>query len=502
MSSGILILFVVALATGFFYSRRRSRLPLPPGPSPKFFTGNVHQLPKKESRLIYATWAETYGPIFSFRVPNRQFIVLNSLQSATELLDSRATTYSDRPRVWMYTELAKRNMNPFNISFTHPYFKTYRTILKASLSPRTIQSYQSLQTEQSRLLLDGLHNTSEHFADQIKRNTAAVVLYLVYGWKVTENNDYFIDILQEGIKISAMLSQPGRWLVEAIPSLRFLPSWFPGASFKHVAFDLGQKLSRIDTIPFNWTKQQIHSGSYTHSFVSEQLLPEDGSTVSAQQEEITKWCSQGIYVGGVDTTASSLTSFILAMVLYPEVQKLAQAEIDTLVGQDRFPTFKDRDNLPYIGALIQELLRWAPVAPQGLPHHAMREDVYKGYRIPKGATVIANILAISRDKEMYPDPSEFRPERFLGPSPQMDPRKFIFGFGRRACPGLHFAQASLFLNISCILAAFTIAKPLDERGEEITPIAEFENVSVVRHPKPFKCRFIPRNKDLLATLSQ
>jgi cytochrome P450 len=53
------------------------------------------------------------------------------------------------------------------------------------------------------------------------------------------------------------------------------------------------------------------------------------------------------------------------MVLYPEVQKLAQAEIDTLVGQDRFPTFKDRDNLPYIGALIQELLRWAPVAPQG-----------------------------------------------------------------------------------------------------------------------------------------
>jgi cytochrome P450 len=284
--------------------------------------------------------------------------------------------------------------------------------------------------------------------------------------------------------------------------LRFLPSWFPGASFKRVAFDLGQKLSRIDTIPFNWTKQQIHSGSYTHSFVSEQLLPEDGSTVSAQQEEITKWCSQGIYVGGVDTTASSLTSFILAMVLYPEVQKLAQAEIDTLVGQDRFPTFKDRDNLPYIGALIQELLRWAPVAPQGLPHHAMREDVYKGYRIPKGATVIANILAISRDKEMYPDPSEFRPERFLGPSPQMDPRKFIFGFGRRACPGLHFAQASLFLNISCILAAFTIAKPLDERGEEITPIAEFENVSVVRHPKPFKCRFIPRNKDLLATLSQ
>jgi hypothetical protein len=55
------------------------------------------------------------------------------------------------------------------------------------------------------------------------------------------------------------------------------------------------------------------------------------------------------------------------MVLYPEVQKHAQAEIDAIVGQDRYPAFEDRDKLPYIGALIQELLRWAPVAPQGQP---------------------------------------------------------------------------------------------------------------------------------------
>jgi hypothetical protein len=56
------------------------------------------------------------------------------------------------------------------------------------------------------------------------------------------------------------------------------------------------------------------------------------------------------------------------MVLFPEVQKLAQAEIDAVVGQGRFPTFGDRDKLPYIEALILELLRWAPVAPQGQSH--------------------------------------------------------------------------------------------------------------------------------------
>jgi hypothetical protein len=126
----------------------------------------------------------------------------------------------------------------------------------------------------------------------------------------------------------------------------------------------------------------------------------------------------------------------------------------------------------------------------------MREDVYEGHRIPNGSIVIANTLSISRDKAMYPDPLEFRPERFLGPSPQTDPCKFVFGFGHRRCPGachLHdtiqvsierwylisgsyFAEASLYLNISCILAAFTIAKQLGEMGEEITPPAEFENV--------------------------
>jgi cytochrome P450 len=108
------------------------------------------------------------GPVVSFRTPNRQFIVLNTLKAATELLDQRASTYSDRPRIWM-SELAQRHLNPFNIYFDHPYFKVYRTMLKASLSPRTIQNYRSLQTEESRVLLDSLHNTPEQFFAHIRR---------------------------------------------------------------------------------------------------------------------------------------------------------------------------------------------------------------------------------------------------------------------------------------------------------------------------------------------
>ena len=57
--------------------------------------------------------------------------------------------------------------------------------------------------------------------------------------------------------------------------------------------------------------------------------------------------------------------FLLAMVLYPDVQKCAQAEIDSVIGRDRLPTFEDRESLPYIDAVLRETLRWEPVVPLG-----------------------------------------------------------------------------------------------------------------------------------------
>ena len=103
---------------------------------------------------------------------------------------------------------------------------------------------------------------------------------------------------------------------------------------------------------------------------------------SAAREDIVKWTGLALVGGGLDTvsilswaeclqilnhiqTMATVYSFILAMTLYPEVQKKAQAEIDAVIGHDRLPTFQDRDHLPYIGAICLELLRWMPVGPLG-----------------------------------------------------------------------------------------------------------------------------------------
>lgn len=79
------------------------------------------------------------------------------------------------------------------------------------------------------------------------------------------------------------------------------------------------------------------------------------------------------------------------MTLFPEVQFKAQEEIDRVVGNKRLPNVQDRTNLPYIDAIVKEILRWHPVAPIGVPHMTTEDDIFNGHLIPKGALIITNI---------------------------------------------------------------------------------------------------------------
>ena len=123
------------------------------------------------------------------------------------------------------------------------------------------------------------------------------------------------------------------------------------------------------------------------------------------------------------------------MVLNPEVMNKAQEELDRVVGKDRLPDFSDGNNLPYINAVVKELLRWNPPLPFGVPNRVTQDDVYRGYFIPAGATVIQNIWAVFRDPKVYPDPEAFNPDRFLKDgeiNPLVpNPEDRVFGSGRR-----------------------------------------------------------------------
>ena len=79
------------------------------------------------------------------------------------------------------------------------------------------------------------------------------------------------------------------------------------------------------------------------------------------------------------------------MIMFPDVQRKAQEEIDRVIGPSRLPTIEDKDKLPYVNAVIFETMRWNPVIPLGLAHCNVKDDVYRGMRIPKNTTILANV---------------------------------------------------------------------------------------------------------------
>ncbi len=109
-----------------------------------------------------------------------------------------------------------------------------------------------------------------------------------------------------------------------------------------------------------------------------------------------------------------------------------------------------------------------------------QDDVYEGRLIPEGSLVFANIWGMLRDPQVFPDPERFNPERYLEKvdeetARRRDPRTFVFGFGRRRCPGAYLVESSIWLMLAAILATLDIEKPRNRDGKEIEPEVKFEN---------------------------
>jgi len=186
-------------------------------------------------------------------------------------------------------------------------------------------------------------------------------------------------------------------------------------------------------------------------------------------------------------------SFVVAALLHPDIQAMAQKELDATTRRERLPTFEDRPALPFVDAICKEVLRWKPPVPLGVSHAATEDDVYEGLFIPKGAIVFGNAWAILHNPTIYPEPDSFKPERFLNPDGSLrdDPvLTLVFGFGKRICPGRHFVDGTLFMVVASLLSIFNIEK---EKGADSMPDVLYTGDALSR-PCAFRCSIIPRDK--------
>ncbi|EDR09464.1 uncharacterized protein LACBIDRAFT_190116 [Laccaria bicolor S238N-H82] len=478
-----------------------SRIDFPPGPRPLPLIGNVHQLPTEHQAETFLDWGLKYGDVLHVHVFGHPMVILSSLQAARELLDKRSSIYSDRPRFVLMSELMGWRNASTHLRYG-PRFRKHRRLMNDVFNQRATAQFQSLQEKETLTLLDGLLNSPTAYIDHFKRYAAALILKITYGYDVHSVDDRLVRLAERAGTLTVQgAGSPAATLVDFFPVMRHIPSWVPFASFKRRALETRKVVDDMMDIPYELVKANMRKGvavpCYTSNLLEAQRNSQDG-TLSFEDEEDIKGSAGTLLTAAEDTTVAFMHSFLLAMVLHPEIFKKAQEEMERVTGSQRLPTINDRPALPYLECVTKEVLRWNPLVPLGMPHRLMEDDYYRNFFIPTGTTVLANIFAILQD---CPQPDIFWPERYLDDPTLLDPFTVIFGFGRRICPGRHLADTSAWSVMANLVAAFNISKALDQKGHEMTPKVEF-CTGFVRHPKPFECSIKPRTDKLRALISQ
>nr|BAL05143.1 cytochrome P450 [Phanerodontia chrysosporium] len=479
LMAGLVLLFMLD-------SWRRKGQHLPPGPPGLPFLGNILQIPRKKEFIVFRDLGNIYGDIVTLRVPGQIFVILNSRKAVADLLDARSQLYSDRPRTIMCKDLIGWDGSVV-LSDNTPRFRDCRKLLRKGLGPSAVQSFIPFLNRQSAFYLENLQKRPEAFVDIFKRNAAAISMKIAYGYDGIQDDEELYGIGAMANHYFAETAVVGVWPVDMLPILRHVPQWFPFAYFKKYAAHAKPIVLESVNRPFEETKRHMKRGTAGGSFTS--MLLEDAKG-DPDTEDCIKWSGTGIFLGQMDTTTSALSWFFLSMALHPEVQAKAQAEIDKVVGNERLPRFEDKESLPYVSAVMQEVFRWHPVVPM-IPHALSKDDEYRGYFIPAKTSLIGNIWAIMHDESLYPDAEDFRPERFTEDGAP-DCLNVAFGFGRRVCPGILIAQAHVFVSIATTLATFNITKARDAQGNIIEPVIE-DTPGAINFPQPFKVSLEPRS---------
>ncbi|CEL58893.1 O-methylsterigmatocystin oxidoreductase OS=Aspergillus flavus GN=ordA PE=3 SV=2 [Rhizoctonia solani AG-1 IB] len=407
------------------------------------------------------------GDVISVSTTSAHFIYLNSLDTVVELLEKRAGATADRPPNVMVKDLMGWGEGVALHAHDERH-KKMRRVIASALHPAAARSYAQQHMENTLAFVRDISISPRMFKQHAANAIGAFILRLTYGHVVTKN-DTLISLIHEAVHYFT-LGVGKHYLVNDIPLLKYVPSWFPGANFQKLA-SLGKELrNKYASEPFDKVFEEIRHNRLSRPSYTSRLLEEKGGTNASPEDiDLIKWTAAAMYLAGSTTTLHIVVVLFFMMALYPEVAQRAQAEIDSVVGRGRLPDFTDRESLPYVEALLQELMRMSPPTPLGFPHTVTEDIEFRGYRIPKGASINPNIWMILHDPKHYSSPHTFTPDRYLKPVPDPDPRKYNFGFGRRVCPGLHVANDTAWIMCVGVLTLFDIraGEELNQRVREI-----------------------------------
>ncbi|OCH95899.1 cytochrome P450 [Obba rivulosa] len=470
----------------FVVYRARRRGPLPPGPSGKPLVGNIFEVMPRKDWSELALHQERYGNLTFFHGCGTKILLLNSIDAIRDLLEKRAATMSDRPFFTVSCEMFGGGQSMAFLPYSDEW-RRQRRLARTVLGPGSVKQFHGVQEDISAIVGKQLLEDPEQFFKHIRLATGRLILAITYGLSVTDADDEYITLAESTLKAMGESVMPGAYLANHLPFLKHLPSWIPS---QREILRIAGVFDQFVTKPYEHVKRHMRENKAVPSFVQQLLLEAPETTDMAGFEHSLKWAAGSMYAGNVETVPSTVLTFVYAMMAHPDKQRLAQEDLDKVVGGDRLPVVADREKLPYVDAVIKETMRWSPAVPMGFPRCLTEDEFYNGFHIPKGTMVFPIAWNVAHEYNPKYDHRAFIPERFLDPDvPTLDPTHYAFGFGRRICPGKYLAEDELFLLIATILATFTMEQPA-----EGLPALKFNVKTNMSYPEPFPCRFTPRSE--------
>ncbi|XP_075539927.1 cytochrome P450 18a1-like [Dermacentor variabilis] len=516
------VFVAVLLVSRRFLTGVASQLPLPPGPWGLPLVGFLPFLGKEFHRTLQSL-AVTYGPIYQIFLGSKRVVVISDPKLVRQAFSQAA--FSGRPD----TELTKllqgygedllddgcASVAPYAIAlrpriinsagalwreqraFLHRVFRDFVPRHGRPGSVALEQKMQKINCAQVHIgeflsSLGPFEGSSLHVRRSLARAVSNILGSFLMSVTYSSRDSKFEQLLalfEEGFRLLT-LAVP----VNFIPALRYVP----GSNWAYRRI----KRNRHQTADYFRRIADAHRSSYVEGTVRDivdaylvQLRRDKARGIQREDtyfsEEQLVQVLMDIFSAGLETVTSTLEWAILLLVRHPHVQRRLQEELDAHLASEgeRPASMADLPALPYAQATILEVLRRANVIALGNAHATTCDVELAGYRIPADTHVVSNLWAIHMDPDLWEDPEEFRPERFLVDGQVQKPDYFMpFSVGRRMCLGNHLTQTEVFLFLSNLLLRYTLELP---EGEQ--PPSMDGHVAVSHTPRPFRVKITPRN---------
>ncbi|RKP15211.1 cytochrome P450 [Piptocephalis cylindrospora] len=449
-----------------------------PGPRGLPIIGNLHQI-SEFPHLSFSKWTKMYGDVY--------FVKMGSADCmSSEALSAMAIVVFWAP--------------PHNEKWKHN-----RKLFTTAFSKRAVKGYGPIIDAEARQMLKEIHAVAgaspegADFRNYTSYFTLNVLLGATFGERMDSVNDPLAqDIFQVSQDVFRNTGTSTN-LVDFLPALR--PLLYP--TVRHIHKMQEKRVGTIRALIKNLRARLNDPSIEVPECMGKYIL-------EAQDEGIIDEMDVIALIGdteaaGTDTTATFLHVMLLTLAKYPEIQKRAQAEVDRVIGRDRLPTAEDYAELPYVQCLIREQWRFRPIGYLNIPHAAREDFYFRGNLIRKGTWIITCYYEEQMNPDVYPDPTTYKPERWLDSvhrticeetiGSQEKRSTWLFGEGRRVCPGMILAEAELSNAITHFLWAFNVTPGT---GEEID--LSIHESGLTNQARRHRLHFSPRFPEVLSML--